>query len=89
MRPVATTRLMAAMQFSTPLEWCSMPRACSRKLVSAGPHISAARTIIEAGTLGDRRRVFRRVALDDGLDGVPAGRVRGDELAVDPAALRP
>ena len=50
MRPVATTRLMAAMQFSTPFEWCSMPRACSRKLVSAGPHISAARTIIEAGT---------------------------------------
>ena len=39
------------MQFSTPFEWCSMPRACRRKLVSAGPHISAARTIIEAGTL--------------------------------------
>ena len=27
-----------------------MPRACSRKLVGAGPHISAARTIISAGT---------------------------------------
>ena len=26
-RPVARTRLIAAMQFSTPFEWCSSPRA--------------------------------------------------------------
>ncbi len=38
------------MQLSTPLVWCSMPRACRRKLVFAGPQSSAARTIIDAGT---------------------------------------
>ena len=39
------------------------------------------------GHARDGRRVFRGVALDDGLDGVPAGGMRRDELAVDPAAL--
>src|ERR1051326_9631902 len=41
---------MAEMQFSTPFEWCSIPRACKRKVVGAGPQISAAFTIISAGT---------------------------------------
>ena len=65
-----------------------MPRAWSRKLVSAGPHISAACTIIDGGHAGDLRRVFRRVAFRTAcFDLLPAGGVRGDEVAVDPAAL--
>ena len=42
---VASTRLMQALTFSTPLVWCSIPRACIRKLVFAWPHHSAARMI--------------------------------------------
>ena len=40
--------------------------------VSAGPHISAARTIIDAGTLAIVAAYSGRVALDDRLDRVPA-----------------
>ena len=54
--------------------------------VGRPPHLGGAHDH-RRGHARDRRRVFRRVAFDDRLDGVPAGGMRGDELAVDPAAL--
>jgi hypothetical protein len=41
---------MQVRQFSVPLVWCSMPRACSSIAVSAWPHHSAAFTMDAAGT---------------------------------------
>ena len=48
--PVASPRLMAAHTFSTPLDWCSSPRACSSIPVFAVPHHSAACSMRAAGT---------------------------------------
>ncbi len=64
-----------------------MPRACSRKLALGRPPHFRGADDHRRGHACDRRRVLRRVARDERLDRVPAGRVRGDEVAVDPAAL--
>ncbi len=49
MRPVASTMLMQPSTFSTPLLWCSIPRACRRKLVFAWPHMRAAFSMATTG----------------------------------------
>jgi hypothetical protein len=41
---------MAPSTFWTPWLWCSIPRACSRKLVLASPHNSAALRIAFSAT---------------------------------------
>ena len=56
--------LIAASTFCTPWVWCSMPRACIRKLVFAVPHHSAAWRIGplgDAGHLGRLRAASTRV----------------------------
>src|ERR1041385_1617916 len=86
MRPLATTRLMAAMQFCTPLEWCSIPRAWSRKLVEAGPQISAAFTIMLAGTPAIFA-AYSGVYFFYHFHLLPSCGVLRDKFTVDPAAL--
>jgi hypothetical protein len=49
MRPDASTMLIAPSTFCTPCEWCSIPRACMRKLDLAVPHHSAAWRISRSG----------------------------------------
>ena len=48
--PVASPRLIAASTLSTPFVCCSMPRACNIIPVAEVPHISAASSILAAGT---------------------------------------
>ncbi|OAR26205.1 hypothetical protein A8W25_12235 [Streptomyces sp. ERV7] len=47
---MATQRLITERQFSTPCEWCSMPRACQAMALGARAKVRATSTIWAAGT---------------------------------------
>ncbi|CAO0833998.1 hypothetical protein SMICM17S_05358 [Streptomyces microflavus] len=49
MWPVAVQRLITERQFSTPCEWCSMPRACQAMALGARAKVRATCTICSAG----------------------------------------
>ena len=77
----------AGSTFSTPLVWCSMPRACRRKLVFAWPHHSAARMIFSVGMpviRSAQSRSYPRPRVGGFLE---SARVVGDELVIEPVVL--
>lgn len=49
MCPVAVQRLITVRQFSTPCEWCSMPRACQAMALGARAKVRATCTTCSAG----------------------------------------
>ena len=74
-------------QFCTPWLWCSMPRACMRKLVFAVPHHSAALPDGPLGDAGDLGRSPRGPLLDLRSRLLEADRMLLDELVIEPVVF--
>ena len=88
MRPEASTMLIAPSTFWTPWLWCSMPRACIRKLVSPSPHHSAAWRMARSAMPVTSRRAARRPLANMLGHGRRTRRVwLVDELVIEPVVL--
>ncbi len=86
--PVARPRLMHDSTFSTPLVWCSMPRACSSIPVAAVPQQLGGLLDARRRDAGDRARPTPACsrATAAAASSKPVG-VVADEVVVEPVAL--